>query len=248
MGVVIGVDIGQRVDPTAIAVAEYEDRAPAPTPARIVVTGGRMVEHPAVYPKEEYHFLIRHLERLPLGTPYPRVAERLAEVVDGVRGRAGRRVVEVPVFEAGRILIARREMDARPDVTLFVDATGVGQPVVDLLDVAGVRPIPCYFTHGDRRAVDGGRVTIGKAWLVGRLQALLQTKRLHLPQTAEARQLARELLDYEIRVDEDANDKYGAFKVGTHDDLVTALGLAVLDDPIRERERQQLVRHDQGFR
>lgn len=28
----------------------------------------------------------------------------------------------------------------------------------------------------------------------------------------------------------DANDRYGAFAVGTHDDLVTALGLAVQTD------------------
>jgi len=62
---------------------------------------------------------------------------------------------------------------------------------------------------------------------VSRLQALLQSGRLHLPRTAEAEALAAELLDYEIRVDEHANDKYGAFKVGSHDDLVTALGLAV---------------------
>ena len=39
-----------------------------------------------------------------------------------------------------------------------------------------------------------------------------------------------ELLDYEIRVDQNANDRYGAFRVGTHDDLVTALGLATQDD------------------
>jgi hypothetical protein len=45
------------------------------------------------------------------------------------------------------------------------------------------------------------------------------------------KELAKELLDYEIHIDEDANDKYGAFKVGTHDDLVTALGLATLIDP-----------------
>jgi hypothetical protein len=40
-----------------------------------------------------------------------------------------------------------------------------------------------------------------------------------------------ELLDYEIRISEDANERYGAFKVGTHDDLVTALGLAVQTPP-----------------
>jgi len=74
-------------------------------------------------------------------------------------------------------------------------------------------------------------VKLGKAWLVSRLQMLLQNGRLHLPRTAEAEALARELLDYEIRVSEDANDRYGAFRVGTHDDLVTALGLAVQLDP-----------------
>jgi hypothetical protein len=44
----------------------------------------------------------------------------------------------------------------------------------------------------------------------------------------EARVLGEELLNFELRVDERANDTYGAFKVGTHDDMVTALGLAVL--------------------
>jgi hypothetical protein len=43
--------------------------------------------------------------------------------------------------------------------------------------------------------------------------------------------LIDELLDYEIRVDENANDKYGAFRVAKHDDLVTALGLAVQVEP-----------------
>ena len=68
---------------------------------------------------------------------------------------------------------------------------------------------------------------LGKAYLVSRLQALLDADRLHLPQTPEATALVEELLDYEIRVDRNGHDRYGAFRVGTHDDLVTALGLAV---------------------
>lgn len=43
--------------------------------------------------------------------------------------------------------------------------------------------------------------------------------------------LTRELLSYELRVNENATETYGAFQVGTHDDLVTALGLAVQVDP-----------------
>ena len=94
---------------------------------------------------------------------------------------------------------------------------------------------PVFFTHGDRRVETGQgwdlEVQLGKCHLVCRLQTLLQTARLHLPRTPEAETLARELLEYEIRVESDANERYGAFPVGTQDDLVTALGLAVQCDP-----------------
>ena len=112
---------------------------------------------------------------------------------------------------------------------LYVDATGVGQPITDLLLAAGVTVTPCYFTHGDRLTPhQDGTMTLGKALLVSQLQVLLQSGRILLPRTMEARVLGEELLNFELRVDERANDTYGAFKVGTHDDMVTALGLAVL--------------------
>jgi hypothetical protein len=181
----------------------------------------------------------RHLERLPLGTSYPAVAHRVAEIVRGVRTRTISPVTKqlsstsgVPVLDpATGIIRVRRPATPPVTVRLYADATGVGQPVIDLLRVAAVRPVPVYFTHGDRRVLhDDGVITLGKAWLVSRLQSVLQTGRLLLPETPEAQVLAQELLDYEIRVDQNANDRYGAFRVGTHDDLVTALGLATQDD------------------
>jgi hypothetical protein len=187
--VTVGVDLGQRRDPSAVAVVERERR---PRELR----GG------------ETHHLVRYLERLPLNTPYPAVAERVAAIVAGVQAQAGQRPA------------------------LYLDATGVGTPIVDLLRAAEVQAqlVAVYFTHGDRRTWERGEVRLGKAWLVSRLQALLQSGRLHLLRTGEAEALGQELLDYEIRVDENANDRYGAFKVGTHDDLVTALGLATQED------------------
>jgi hypothetical protein len=118
------------------------------------------------------------------------------------------------------------------NVSTYVDATGVGKPVVDVLEESGLTIRPCYFTHGDRRTVDGKRITIGKAWLVSRFQALLQTNRLQLPEDhPEAPALLKELLDYEIKVTEDASDRYGAFRTGAHGDLVTAIGLATQESP-----------------
>lgn len=190
----IGVDIGKKRDPTAICVAGLEHR-------------DRGHDY-------EIHYIVRYLDRLPLGTPYPDVVRRVGRVADGVARRTG---------EAPRI---------------YVDATGVGTPVVDLLRDGtpyAASVIAVYFTHGDRRTQEQAgqyfQIKLGKAFLVSRLQALLQTNRIHLPSSPEAKALAAELLVYEIRVDENANDRYGAFRVGTHDDLVTALGLAVHSEP-----------------
>lgn len=190
--ITIGVEIGQKREPTAICVTEIDER-------RIET---RLVNH----------WVVRHLERLPLGTSYPAVAKRLSEVSSGIRQKGGRRPY------------------------LYVDATGIGQPIIDLLRDETTRIgniTPVYFSHGDQRSQEGGEIRLGKAYLVSRLQMLLQTARLHMPRTSEAERLAQELLDYEIQVDERANDRYGAFRVGTQDDLVTALGLAVNKEPRR---------------
>jgi hypothetical protein len=49
----------------------------------------------------------------------------------------------------------------------------------------------------------------------------------------DVRRDALVLPNREIKRDDNANDRYGAFKVGTHDDTVTALGLAVVEGPQR---------------
>ena len=167
-----------------------------------------------------------------MGTPYPGVAQRVQTVIANIRRQVA--TSEPPRYEVP---------PPSATITLYVDGTGVGQPVVDLLKGAGVPVRPVYFTHGDRRVEQRDRsISLGKAWLVSRLQALLQTARILLPRTMEAQALAQELLDYEIHVDEKANDTYGAFRVGSHDDLVTALGLAV-QEPVRQN-RIIIIEHD----
>jgi hypothetical protein len=96
-----------------------------------------------------------------------------------------------------------------------------------------VRLVPVTFTHGENLTRTANGWSLGKARLVSRLQALLQSERIKLPSVPEAEALTRELLNYEIRVSQDANDTYGAFKTGTHDDMVTALGLATIEERLR---------------
>jgi len=218
--VTVGADIGQKIDPTAIVVCEATRRET-----------GRMTPPPTLHPGQrgvsftqrpimETIFTVRHIERMQLNTDYPSVAGRIAEVVRAVRDRYPPRGVRV---------------------YLTVDSTGVGRPLVDMLKehLAGtaVSLSAATFVHGDRLDGHAGsrELRVGKAYLVSRLQALIQTDRMRLPAGhPEAQAMARELADYEIKVDQNANDTYGAFRVGTHDDLVTALGLAVLTDPLAQ--------------
>jgi hypothetical protein len=188
LAVAIGIDIGRRRDPTAVCVVERQSRPGATGP---------MVQ-----------FIVRLLDRLPLGTPYPKIAQCLQDLVGDVAERTGL----TPV--------------------VYVDASGVGLPVVDLLRAAVPKAgvVAVFFNHGDRRHEEADEVRLGKAFLVSRLVALFQTDRILLKPTPEAEVLREELENFEIRVDQNANEKLGAFKVGTHDDLVTALGLAVQVD------------------
>jgi hypothetical protein len=82
------------------------------------------------------------------------------------------------------------------------------------------------------RTVKGGELSCGKTVLVSRLQTLMQTERVKVPANApfaeELEALRGELQAYEVRYSERGSLEAGAFSTGAHDDLATALGLAVL--------------------
>ncbi len=192
MAVLIGVDVGQRAEPSALCVVEIEDRS-GPHGTQV-------------------HYVVRHLERFPIGTEYPALADRVAQVASGasMRGAHGLHV--------------------------YLDATELGEPVVELFSVR-VREAPVVavsFIHRDRRhAIRHDEVQLGKVFLVARLQALLQVGCLHLPRTAEAERLAADLLEFEIQVAEEPNERYRAVKLGPREELVMALGLASQPRPPR---------------
>jgi hypothetical protein len=213
----IGADIGQQVDPTAIAVCEVR-------PER---TGAI--------------FLVRHLERRPLGEPYPAISRRIAEVCVNVVRRVRQARYADGTGDQPEGWLLSSGWDFRLSLYLVLDGTGVGRPVFELvtgaLASAGLDDLHAevttemaIFTHGHKNTWANGERRVGKGYLVSRLQSLLQTGRVRLPRTSEAQALAEELQHYEIKVDPDGDAKFGAFRTGKHDDLVTALGLATLED------------------
>jgi len=170
--------------------------------------------------KWETHFTVPFLTRLPLDTPYPEQARQLVD--KGIQS----------MKEFSRLPNTPRLI--RPN-RVYVDVTGVGDALVDLLKSQNIARVgilsPCRFTAGDRINRNGREFSIGKAHFTSRLQVLAESRRVHLPDTAEGRALAQEMLDFDIDVDETSGKAtFGAMRPGTHDDLVCALGLACLRD------------------
>ena len=156
-----------------------------------------------------HRFTVRHLQSLPSGTSFHSLAERLGDITHK--------------------LAAKR--DGRP--MIFVDLTGLGESVGHLIVESVPTWCPVYAAHinrGDRRVLGRDRrVLVGKAFLVARLQMLLQCAKLALPRTREAESLAEDLLKFTIPVDgrSEPGHEDTPFQVGSQDELVTALGLAV---------------------
>jgi len=143
-----------------------------------------------------------HLERFDLGTPYP-------AMVDKVRQR-----LSTPQL--------------RGRTALVVDATGVGAPVLDLLHLAGLNSIGVTIHGGENVVTVDGGYRVPKRDLVAAVQVLLQQERLKVAERLpEAATLVTELTNFRYTLSAAGHDSYGAWREGTHDDLVLAVALAV---------------------
>jgi hypothetical protein len=146
---------------------------------------------------------LRYLERIPLGTPYPEIVGRVGKVMGSAALAQGRR-------------------------HLVVDATGVGQPVVDLLarENLDCKLWPVTITGGASEGISRGGYRVPKRDLIIGLQVRLQEGELQIASgLKEGATLARELGDMRVETTGGGREKYGA-KSGKHDDLVLAVALA----------------------
>jgi hypothetical protein len=150
-----------------------------------------------------------YLYRWALGTSYPDIAQETA--------RLASRVAQLPQAQ---------------EAWLAVDATGVGLPVVDMLRrerMPRVKMVPVMITGGLAEHKNGQTWHVPKRNLVGTTQTALQTGRLKVASALpDAATLTEELRNFQMKIALDTgHDSYGAWREGTHDDLVLALACAL---------------------
>jgi len=142
---------------------------------------------------------LRHVERH-RNVPYTVIVDRTRELVAQLRG----------------------------NVSLAVDATGVGRPVVDMLEEAriGATLYALTLTGGDSVQREGRQIRVPKRDVVSSVACLLQTGRLRIPRSLPgAEVLERELIRFRAKISLSGHDTYEAWREADHDDLVLAVAL-----------------------
>jgi hypothetical protein len=173
--VVVSVDLGQSNDFSAISIIEREN------------------------PK----YLIRHLERFPIGTDYNDQVERISSVLTNIRNRGIQ-----PLF--------------------VVDRTGVGRAVTDMLRARKETPIMITITGGDQIKRNGKEWNVPKRELIAPLILAYQNTEIKVPSSLpESGPLTKELLNFKLKVTATGMDTYEAEKAGMHDDLVLSVAMGV---------------------
>lgn len=201
-GYLIGLDLGQSNDYTAIAVLAQRG-VPIGSTSRAF---------------HEVHYDVVHLDRW-RGRSYNHVLPVVRTLGDHLLVVHHRELIAAGVYDG-----------TSPAVTLLVDRTGVGRAVLDNLRAAGLDGIGITIHGGDAVTRDDGDVRVPKRDLVGTLQVLLQNQRLKIAeQLPLASVLSQELRNFRARISLGGHDSYGAgddWREGNHDDLVLSVAMA----------------------
>jgi hypothetical protein len=140
----VGLDVGQSIDPSAVCALQH------------VVTPGEWVSDDANRfwkQRKTEKFLVRHLERLPLQTPYP-------EQIGYVANLLGR--------------------DPLKRAKFALDYTGCGRPVADSFSRAGLKPHKILITAGNECTQSGMQYNVPKQYLVSALGSRLYSGELKI--------------------------------------------------------------------
>jgi hypothetical protein len=173
-----GLDLGQLADPSALSILErIEDGA-------------------------WLRYECRHLERFPLGTPYPRIVESVGDLL-----------TRAPLAKNCRLVI---------------DNSGVGAAVADMFSEAGIPYIGVTITGGvGWHRESGRRWHVSKHLLVSTIQKFLSSEALGISrQLSTAALLRAELQNFRVKISKTAVEVYEA-REGQHDDLVLSLAVAL---------------------
>jgi len=218
MSYVVGLDLAQQSDYTALCVLEQQVRFSGTTleeyPWQSVTPGWNSPAAIEAYALE--HALTKQRTTWP-GRPALHVVH-----LDRWRG-----VSYVDTVQ--RVVNLLTGPPLRGRVALVLDQTGVGQAVSDMFydrlpELGDIPIVPVTITGGERQHA----FNVPKKDLVSAVQVALGTERLKIAGRLEhAATLRKELENFKIKVNLRGHEQFEAWRERDHDDLVLSVALAV---------------------
>jgi hypothetical protein len=153
--------------------------------------------------EREHEWHLRDSDRLPLGTSYQDATKHIKDKIRRLEDLGGR-------------------------VTLIVDSTGVGRPVIDSMKEDGLKPIAVTVTGGRKVVVENGEYHVPKRDLISAAKIMLGKRTLKIAKSMPyADVLVHELDNIRVKINvATGHDTYEAWREREHDDLVFAFCLA----------------------
>ncbi len=197
----IGLDLGQLQDYTALTVVKKVfEDVDVKKPDRY---NGYVIGYSYEKKTVFKQYELQHLHRFDLRTPYAQIAETVKD-------------------------IQRRIRDGNTYVV--ADATGVGRPVLEMLEEAGVKEVyGITITGGNSvNVIRSKDVHVPKRDLVSSISVLLQSRKLKFAEGLPFGDVLKaELQNFKAKINiATGNDTYEAWRESQHDDLVLSLALA----------------------
>lgn len=213
----IGVDLGQEADPTAVTAGEWASHV----------------------------YEVRKHAALPLGTSYADIGALLARAAVNLRNDRMAQDHRLDAVDPSRYLVA-----------IYVDATN--QAAALEIIAAALPPdvavlIPVKFEAGDylrQRVKHSGWLWyhVGKEYHVTHLITILEQGCVRYDERdPEIQALMKELQAYRRRARAGSRTATYSAPSGKHDDRLTSLGLATLDEPEPEGAMQDIRELDASF-
>lgn len=200
----VGLDIGQLSDPTALAIGERE---------MVLVDGQRLAPR----------FLVRFLERVPLRTPYPQMVRGVRQRLTAL-GEPATLLLDATGVGRGVVDLFKEPVTAEQH-----EAEAAYHPRWRLARV--LHPVAITLTGGAQARQVEGRLdewTVPKRDLIMVLQVALQQGRVQVAKALpDAATLVKEAQQFQWRPTKTGDDAYGAWREGQHDDLLLAVAMLV---------------------
>lgn len=193
---ILCADLGQVNDYSAFTVIEEKLRILER--GSVNVWNEKLAQQKKLKTSSVFH--CRYLERIPLGTSYPAVVNRIYDVMQNPQ------------------LIN--------ETALLFDNTGVGRAVMDIARDKGLSPIGVTIHGGYELTLSEDGYRVPKRDIIMGLLGLFQSDRMLIAKNLKYTAAIREELTSYVKITKGTRDKFQAWREEDHDDLTLALAIA----------------------